>query len=194
VHLAVFGGTFDPPHNGHLALALFARELLPADRILISVSNNPLKSTCGASDRQRLAMAELLSLEVNRTGMDSAVSGWELQQQGPSYTVDLLRHIRSSYPDAHLTLVIGEDSYLDFPRWRDPEGIFALADVAVFRRRGDAGSDVLAEDSRVRCIAFEAPVSSTMVRELAAAGKSLRGIVPESVMQYILSEGLYRGA
>lgn len=175
-------------------MALFARELLPADRILISVSDNPLKPACGASDRQRLDMAELLSLEINRTGMNAEVTGWELQQPRPSYTVDLLRFVRSSHPDANLTLIVGEDSYQDFPRWRDPEGIFALADVAVFRRRGEDESDEIAGDSRVRCIAFDAPVSSTMVREFSATGKSLRGLVPETVMQYILSEGLYREA
>ncbi|TCD48162.1 nicotinate (nicotinamide) nucleotide adenylyltransferase [Chlorobium sp. N1] len=194
MRLAVFGGTFDPPHNGHLALALFARELLQADRLLISVSDNPLKPLRGASDGDRFAMAGLLSSEINRTGSDSEVSGWELQRPRPSYTVDLLRHFRSLHPDASISLVVGEDSYADFHRWKDSREIFRLAEVVVFRRGSSEGNACGGEDGRVRRIEFASPVSSTMVRERIIRGESVRGLVPEQVLQYILSHRLYREA
>ena len=98
MHLAVFGGSFDPPHNGHLALALFAREILAIDRIIISASNNPLKLNRLESDGHRKRMAMLLSSEINSTGACSEVSGWELQKKEPSYTVDLLLHLHHRYP------------------------------------------------------------------------------------------------
>lgn len=194
MRLAVFGGTFDPPHIGHLALALFARELLSLDRLILSVSDNPLKPGRGASDEDRLAMAQLLSLEINRTGEDSLVSGWELSRPRPSYTVDLLRHVRDLHPDAHITLLVGEDSYADFHRWRNPERIFDLAEVAVFRRAAEGAAEGLAEDKRVRVVEFSAPVSSSMVRSRIERGESVAGLVPGPVMEYIRRRGLYREA
>jgi len=87
VRIGVFGGSFDPPHNGHLALCLLAREQLGLDRLLISVSKNPFKSSSDAPDSQRKIMARLLAAEINVTGDFVAVSDWELDRSGPSYTI-----------------------------------------------------------------------------------------------------------
>lgn len=196
MHLAVFGGSFDPPHNGHLALCLFARELLEIDRILVSVSNNPFKKNRCTADAHRKSMAELLSLEINLTGACCEVSGWELEKRGPSYTVELLHYVHSLYPNARLTLLLGEDSVRELSTWKDYEQLILLCDIAVFRRASAGFSTPLTEtpyrNGVLRFIDFANPVSSSDIRELAAAGQSITRYAPLSVCRYISRHGLYR--
>ncbi len=195
MHLAVFGGTFDPPHNGHLALCLYARELLEIDRILLSVSNNPFKQHRSVSDEHRKRMAECLSSEINLTGSCSQVSGWELEKQRPSYTVELLKYARQLYPHDRVTLLVGEDSFREFHSWKDYEKLFSLCDIAVFRRASTEGSapppEVLQLKGSIRVIDFAYEVSSTEIRELISAGQSVSGFVPPRVNRYIIEHGLY---
>ena len=195
MHLAVFGGTFDPPHNGHLALCLFARELLEIDQLIISVSNNPFKPHRGAGDVHRMSMAMLISLEINRTDSCSCeVSGWELEKQQPSYTVDLLRHLHARYPHDQLTLLVGEDSFREFSSWKEYERLLLLCDVVVFRRSSTEMSrlpDLSPNAKPIRFIDFACPVSSTEIRELEGAGNSISRLVPASVRGYITGHALY---
>lgn len=195
MHLAVFGGTFDPPHNGHLALALFARELLKIDRIIVSVSNNPFKQRRGTADEHRKRMASLLSSEINLTGWSSEVSLWELEKRTPSYTVDLLHYIHELYPHDRLTLLLGEDSFREFNSWKAYERLYSLAEICVFGRASSSGEP--APVSRVgtegmRFIDFAYPLSSTAIRELAASGQSIAPYVPSSIARYIAEHNLYR--
>ncbi len=199
MHLAVFGGTFDPPHNGHLALCLFARELLEIDRMIISVSNNPFKQNREAGDFHRKHMAELLSSEINRVGSCCEVSGWELEKQLPSYTVDLLRYLHARYPSDRLTLLVGEDSFREFSSWKEYEQLFLLCGIVVFRRSSKEmdglprpPSNIQHWREAIRFIDFAYLVSSTEVRELAGAGKSISRLVPASVHRYINRHALYR--
>jgi len=198
VHLAVFGGTFDPPHNGHLALCLFARELLDIDRLVISVSNNPLKQNNKAGDVHRKRMAELLSSEINSTGSYCEVSEWELEKRQPSYTVDLLRYFHTCYPNDTLTLLVGEDSFREFSLWKEHEKLFCLCRIVVFRRTSTDESlsppDILHGKRAVRFIDFSYGVSSTEIRELVAAGTSLAKLVPSSISRYISTHALYRSS
>ena len=194
--MAVFGASFDPPHNGHLALSLFARELLGLDRIIISVSNNPFKQNRGTTDGHRLRMAELLSREINGTGVSSEVSGWELEKKQPSYTVDLMRHLHHLYPTFKLTLLVGEDSFREFSLWKEPEVLFSLCDIVVFSRASTRQSEPQPEAIRhkgeIKFIDFTSPLSSTLIRDSVAAGLSLSRLVPPSVYRYITEHGLYR--
>ena len=195
MHLAVFGGTFDPPHNGHLALCLFAKELLQIDRLIISVSNNPFKQHREAGDGHRMRMAELISSEINRTGSCCEVSGWELEKQHASYTVDLLRYLHARYPHDRLTLLVGEDSFREFSSWKEHETLLLLCDVVVFGRSSiemSRTSCLTPNAVATRFIDFVCPVSSTEVREVAAAGKSISRLVPDSVRRYINQHALYR--
>ena len=198
MHLAVYGGTFDPPHNGHLALCLFARELLAIDKLIISVSNSPLKQNREADDVHRMHMAELISTEINRTGSSCEVSRWELEKQQPSYTVDLLRYLHACFPHDRLTLLVGEDSFREFSSWKEYKKLFVLCDVVVFRRSSTAMSrfpgfppDDLHSREATRFIDFAYPVSSTEVRELECAGTSISRLVPASVHRYITRHALY---
>ncbi len=196
MHLAVLGGTFDPPHNGHLALCLYARELLEIEKIIISVSNNPFKHSRGATDQQRKCMAEHLSSEINRTGTSSQVSGWELEKRQPSYTVDLLKYIRQLYPHDRVTLLVGEDSFREFHLWKDYKQLFSLCDIVVFRRTASEVSaplqNSLQQNGSIVVIDFACEVSSTEIRELVASGKSVSRLLPPSVNRYIIENNLYR--
>ncbi|MEI7694208.1 MAG: nicotinate (nicotinamide) nucleotide adenylyltransferase [Chlorobium sp.] len=189
MHIAVFGGSFDPPHNGHLALCLFARELLEIDWIIISVSNNPLKLGPKVEDYHRKRMAELLSSELNETGFCSEVSSWELEKKKPSYTVDLMRHIHDRYPSDKVTLLVGEDSFTKFPLWKEHERLSELCDVVVFKR--DSGLPQRGQ-SVFRVIDFTCPVSSTEVRRRVKAGESFSRVLPSSLFRYITTQKLYR--
>lgn len=199
MHLAIFGGTFDPPHNGHLSLCLFARELLEIDQLIISVSNNPFKKNSEAGDAHRMHMAELISSEINCTGFCCEVSRWELDKQQPSYTVDLLHYLHARYPHDRLSLLVGEDSFREFSSWKECEKLYLLCDVMVFRRSSTVPTsppglspDVQQLKVAVRFIDFESPVSSTEVREAAGAGNSISRLVPASLHRYIAEHALYR--
>ncbi len=195
MHLAVFGATFDPPHNGHLALCLVARELLQIDRLIVSVSNNPFKQKRAAADVHRMCMAELLSREINLTGACSEVNRWELEKKQPSYTVDLLRYLRDLYPTDRLTLLVGEDSFREFSLWKESEQLYALCDIVVFGRatieQGVIPHETTERCGAVRFIHFDCRLSSTVIRDLLAAGHSISRLVPASVLEYITEHGLY---
>ena len=191
---AVFGGTFDPPHNGHLALCLYARELAGVDRLIVSVSKNPFKGPSDASDADRLAMAEFLVDEINAAGEFAEASDWELRQPGPSYTIDLLRHVAELYPGDDLLLLVGEDSYRHMPQWKSATEIPKLCDIAVFGRSGgELAAPSCGEPLPPAMLYdFDMPVSATEIRRLIAAGMPITHLVPPSIAEYIASRGLYR--
>ncbi len=194
MRLGVFGGSFDPPHNGHLALCLLAREQLGLDRLLISISKNPFKSSADASDSHRKEMAGLLACEINSTGDFATVSDWELQRPGPSYTIDLLRHLRQESGNPELVLLVGEDSYREMPGWNSSDAIPGLCSIAVFSRHAAfSGKDPLAGIlPPARFLDFDMPVSATEVRELMKNGQSAARLLPPSIAAYIDANGLYR--
>lgn len=196
MHLAVFGATFDPPHNGHLALCLFARELLDVDRLIISVSNNPFKPSGARADVHRKRMADLLSQEINLAGSCSEVSGWELEKRQPSYTVDLLRYLHALYPTDKLTLLVGEDSFRELPSWKEYEQLFSLCDIVVFTRASTQHAPfppgTMLRKGALKVFNFDCRISSTDIRDRVAAGLSISRYLPSSVDRYIHDHDLYR--
>ena len=200
MRLAVFGGTFSPPHNGHLALCLYARELLHIDRLVVSVSNNPLKDAPELSDRSRIRMAELLAEEVNKTGAVAEVCSWEINRGHPSYTIDLIAYLDEIYSSPDITLLIGEDNYLSFRQWKSWEELIRRCTIAVFGRKtddeegaGKAGLESLHE-KKFRRVDFNLPLSSTAIRLSIMSGEDCSGQMPSSIWQYIVENGLYRHA
>ncbi|ABL66687.1 nicotinate (nicotinamide) nucleotide adenylyltransferase [Chlorobium phaeobacteroides] len=196
MHVAVFGGTFDPPHNGHLAMCLLARELLHIDKVILSISNNPFKLLRSDHDDHRKNMVGLLASELKKTELPAEVSGWELQKKTPSYTVELLRFLRTEYPDVQLTLLVGEDSYREFPLWKSYEELVLLCRIAVFRRVPP--EQIAHREQRlemignVRFIDFDCPISSTTIRADIASGRPVTAKIPSAINRYIIDHRLYR--
>ena len=121
-----------------------------------------------------------------------AVDDAEINRKGLSYTVDTLEHLAARHRGAELFLLLGEDALAGFSKWRDPERIRALATLAVMTRAPGAGYQSSSLDGAVRVSTRRVDVSSTEIRERLAAGKSIKGFVPEGVEQFIEARGLYR--
>lgn len=195
MHLALFGGSFDPPHYGHLALAETARKELAVDSLLISVSRNPCKTASVAEDRFRLDMTRLLAGEINRTGGACRVDDWELNRPEPSYTVDYLRHIHATMVFSRLTLLLGEDNAQGLAEWKEVAEIARLSEIVVCRRQmnpsGSAEQMMQLPIPVTAVLELDVPVSSTGVRERIATGMALSGLVPPSIEAYIRHHRLY---
>jgi nicotinate-nucleotide adenylyltransferase len=187
VRLGVLGGTFDPPHVGHLLAASDAFETLTLDRLLfIPAAAHPFKGdSVGATPPQRLDMLALLIADDARFGIDTI----EIERAGLSYTVDTLADVARRYPDAERFFLIGEDLVDQLATWRAPERLPALAEIVVLAR-GDA-PDADAQPFR-RLETRRVDVSSTEIRARVRAGLSLHGFVPDAVAAYIRDAGLYR--
>lgn len=186
--VGVFGGTFDPLHLGHLAIAEWARGRLGLARVLLVPAGRPphkrTRRVTGAE--HRLAMARLAA----RGNSGFSVSPIEARREGPSFTVDTLRELKARENGAKLYLVIGEDSLGEFSTWRDPGGILALATLVVATRSGGHPRRA----GWPPCVWLGNPrleISSSTLRRRAREGRSLRYLVPDPVIAYILRHRLY---
>jgi nicotinate-nucleotide adenylyltransferase len=195
VRLGVFGGSFDPIHHAHLIVARLAIEQLGLDRVLFLVAGaQPFKQgRHAATAAQRLRMVELALEGIP----DCVADGRELLRPAPSFTVDSLRELKREQPPAELVLIMGADVAGGLSGWREPEQVRALAKLAVCARTGPqpAGSgpwasDVQPFDAEIRIPAID--ISSTAIRNRAAAGLPLTGWVPLAVADYIVASQLYR--
>ena len=187
MRLGVLGGTFDPPHVGHLLAASDAFEALALDRLLfIPAAAHPFKGdSVGATPQQRVDMLTLLIGSDVRFGIDTI----EIERSGLSYTVDTLTDLARRDPDAERFFLIGEDLVDQVATWRAPERLPQLAEIVVLAR-GDTPD---ATSGRFRRLATRrVDVSSTEIRARARAGLSLHGFVPDPVAAYIRDAGLYR--
>ena len=186
MRIGILGGSFDPIHHGHLILARAAREELGLDLVIfIPAHASPHKTgDFATSGQERLAMVRLAI--DSEDGFES--SDIELHRPPPSYTVDTLRQLRAAHPKDEFVLLIGADNVAKFGTWREPEEIRHLADIAVLDR---AGSGIPHQWPVVRRLV---DISSTDIRARVAAGRSIRYLTPDSVYDYIASEGLYRPA
>jgi nicotinate-nucleotide adenylyltransferase len=185
----ILGGTFDPPHMGHLILAQSAYEALGLDQVIfIPTSIQPHKiNKVGTPGDIRFKMLQLAIDNDPRFG----ISDVEIGRPGISYTVDTFAILRAQYPEDSLYLLMGSDNVVDIAVWKDPEQLFALCKVAAARRPDYNPTGPYA--NRVRY--FEMPsiqLSSTLIRKKVKEGKSIKYLVPASVEDYILSNGLYR--
>jgi nicotinate-nucleotide adenylyltransferase len=192
VRIGVFGGTFDPPHVGHLLMATDAREALKLDRLIfVPAGAQPFKigTPPVASGQDRLEMVRLAVADDANYVVDDA----EIKRKGLSFTVDTLEHLSERNPAAQLFLLLGEDVLAGFEQWRNPARIRELATLAVVRRADASGSRVDPIAPGVLTVSTRrVDVSSTEVRERRRAGKSIKGLVPESVERFIDVRGLYR--
>jgi nicotinate-nucleotide adenylyltransferase len=188
--IGLFGGTFDPPHVGHLVLAECARDRLRLDEVrFIPAGQPPHKRGARITPaRHRVAMARL----AVRGHPAFRVSTLEARRGGPSFTIETLREVAAAAPRDRLYLLMGADSLDEFGAWREPEAILRLATLAVAGRPGAHG-----RRRSARRVAWldnaEIAVSSSLVRARVRAHRSIRYLVPDAVAAYIARHRLYRG-
>ena len=201
MNIGVYGGTFDPPHWGHITAARAAMEQLGLDKLVLIPDRVPPHKALpegSASPEQRLEMAALATAEL---GKRAEVSDRELRRSGPSYTSDTLAALRREYPEDTLWLLMGSDMFLSLQTWHAPEGIMSLARIAPFSREAeDESAAFAAQKARLEreygaqiCIVQNPEVrelSSTEVRAALAAGQG-SNLLPPAVYGYVLREHLY---
>lgn len=203
MRIGLFGGTFDPPHTGHVLAASDAYEALSLDRLLfVPAAQQPLKKGLHhATADDRMAMVRLLSEGDPRFDVDAI----EIERSGLSYSVETLEAFASRFPGDERFLLVGADVVATFAMWRAPRRIAELARLTVLQRetkgkavekaalvgalRAITGDDLpapLVLDTR------RVDVSSTEIRERVRLDRSLHGFVPDAVARYITERGLYR--
>lgn len=180
--IALFGGAFDPPHVGHVAVALAVKEQFDVERLIVYVAEHPAHKEMHLPIETRAELAR------------AAFPDDDVQIDPYPRTIDLLR--AESFDDP--LFVIGADQFCEFLAWKEPDAVLELAQLAVATRPGfpqtrlDAVLDRLRHPERVRFFAIEPnPAASRDLRELAAAGAPLTGLVPDAVWQLIRERGLY---
>lgn len=196
--VGILGGTFNPPHIGHLVCAGAAREQLGLDHVLLMPVFVPPHKTVlddpGATERLelcRLAVADDPGL---------AVSALEVQRGGPSFTVDTLAALHDQDPGNELTFIVGGDMAQSLPTWREPGTVLSLAALAVAEREGIGRQDVLDRLAVLPAAAgrvafFDMPrldLSSSLIRRRIAEGRTVRHLVPAAVEARITERGWYR--
>lgn len=192
--IGLMGGTFDPVHMGHLAVAEEARDALALERILFMPAGTPPHKPAGevTATHHRVAMVAL-AIEDNAAFELSRI---EVDRPGPSYTVDTVERLAK---EADVTVILSAETFRELPTWHEPERLFAAASVAVVPREGYPSPDPAwlsatfpGRDGRVRYL--EGPrldLSSTDIRTRVATGRSIRYLVPPAVAAYIAANGLY---
>jgi nicotinate-nucleotide adenylyltransferase len=199
VRIGILGGTFNPPHLGHLICAQEAYLQLGLDRVTLIPARIPphkaVEDEPGAEHR-----LELCRLAIRGDEERLAVCDLEIARDGPSYTVDTLEALHSSAPDHELYLIVGGDIAAGLPDWHEPERVLSLATLAVAKRRGTpraAVDDALGSlQGGERTRFFRMPriaISSTMLRERVKTGQPIKYYVPDRVAGYIKRHHLYGG-
>lgn len=203
--IGVYGGTFNPPHLGHLTAARAVFDLLKLDKLLLVPAGMPPHKALPAGSptaEQRLEMTRLAGEQLG-LGDRVEVLDLELRREGKSYTADTLAQIKELYPEAELWLLMGTDMFLTLQTWHEPEAIFALAGIAAFGRTEEDTEELFSVQREylyrtypnARIFTLTIPgvvdISSTELREQLAAGRGANLLAP-AVYGYILREGLYR--
>lgn len=187
--IGIYGGTFDPPHKGHVTIAKQAMKQLGLDCVYFIPAYIPphKQQRSSTSAHHRLKMLK----SVFRKRKKFKVSPIELRRRGISYTVDTLNLFKKRFPKAVLVLIIGADNLLQFNTWKSPKTILRLASLAVYKRKGfnlpikKTTPDFIILKGRMLL------VSSTEIRNTIERGYSIRNHVPNSVDRYIKQHSLY---
>jgi nicotinate-nucleotide adenylyltransferase len=199
VRIGILGGTFNPPHLGHLICAQEAYLQLGLDRVTLIPArippHKPVEDEPGAEHR-----LELCRLAIRGDEKRFDVSDIEITREGPSYTVDTLEELHSRAPEQELFLIVGGDIAAGLPSWHEPARVLSLSTLAVAKRRGTPQTAVTEALSTLpggeRTRFFRMPrigISSTMLRDRARSREPIRYYVPDAVENYIDQHRLYSG-
>ena len=206
MQLGIFGGSFDPPHVGHLLVAQDAIAALSLDRLMVvPTGTQPLKQRHRTDAIHRLAMVQRCFEGVAHAEVDPI----EVDRGGLSFMVDTVDHYRAQFPAAVIHLLIGEDVVATLPQWRNPERLLAMVELVVLTRAsapagdappfrasepgGSSDASLPGNASARRLATRRVDVSSTEIRERVRHGLSIKGFVPDAVAHYIASTALYSG-
>lgn len=189
MRIGIFGGTFDPPHVGHLLVASDVHAALELDRLILVPSADPphKQGRVVATAEQRLEMTRAAVRGDPRFEVDDV----ELRRSGASYSVDTLREMRERHAGAELFFVIGVDQMREMHSWREPHEVARLACLSVVTRDGDAPDEGGPFPHRLVHVT-RIDLSATDIRRRVREGASIRYFVPEGVREIIEREGLYR--
>ena len=201
MRIALFGGTFDPPHRGHLSVARASAVFLSLEEVLfVPTGRQPLKlhGSITTPYESRFAMVELLC-----AGADKRFAASRLEEpgenNGPNYTIDTLRRFRTGASSAEVFVIVGADSFLDIRRWREPDALLAIAEWIVVSRPGfslaELGPMRLTQEQRGRVHLLETvheEVSATEIRRRIAAGEDCSELLTPEIAEYIEQHRLYR--
>jgi nicotinate-nucleotide adenylyltransferase len=197
MRLGIFGGSFDPVHHGHLALARASQRQVALDEVwFMPTAVQPLKARGPqAGDKDRVEMLRLATSDQPAW----RVCTLEIDRGGRSYTIDTMRQLHEELPEALLFFLIGADALRDVAQWKEPREIFRLATPLVVHRPGEARPDLAAlgalctAETRPQVVDMPlADVSSTEIRRRVAAGESLESLTPKAVCDYIETKSLYK--
>ena len=194
LRIGLFGGTFDPPHRGHIAVATDIADSLELDHVLwIPASHPPHKSLSDkAPFRLRLEMTRAVLATDSRFKIDQT----EAEDAQPSYTVETVQALKERYPEDTLFLIIGTDQFCQLNEWKNPEKLLGLVDLVVMDRYGQSGQDCVppipGADRACFVSVRKVDISSTEVRVAVKNGLSLNALIPSAVEKIIVREGLYK--
>lgn len=184
--IGILGGTFNPPHIGHLILAKEAQEQLGLDKVFFIPTNNPPhKKNKQLGSKQRFMMTELAVLGNSKF----QVLDLELKRKGKSYTVDTIVELKNKYPKDKFYLVIGSDLARNFKSWKSPEKIKKMVTIIVAKRRGISFRNSK-EFKQVDITQIE--LSSSQIRQRLKKGRTIKYLVPKKVESYIKKNNIYK--
>ena len=196
--IGILGGTFDPPHVGHLWLATLAADELHLDRVLfMPAAQPPHKRRAGMSSITERLLMTRMAISGNEAFELSTV---EVGRAGPSYTIDSVQELLRTYAGASLFLLMAADTLAQIDSWREPDGLLSLVEWAVGPRPAAPATDASrlrerfgAAAGRIHLLSGPSlDVSATEIRRRVAAGRAIRYLVPQAVEEMILATGLYR--
>jgi len=198
MRIGILGGTFDPVHYGHLLIAETCRELLRLDQVrFVPALQSPLKVDQPGADGH--ARADMIQLAI--AGCPAfVVDRRELRRTPPSWTLDTLQSFRAEFSGAELVLLLGADSLKDLPRWKQPDEITRLAEIAACNRPGqpeltaETVASWLGPDLASRVIPVQIPgidISSTEIRQRIRSNRSIRFLTPRAVEAFLVEHRLY---
>lgn len=192
----LYGGTFDPIHNGHIKVVQAAKNFLQLDQVIfIPAGDPPHKADKQITEKEhRLAMVQMVAEQV-----EAQVSCWELLKQEKSYSVETIRHFQAEYPENEIYFIIGADSFYDMPTWWHYEELMGLCNFVVVSRPDYEKETLLSKfkgtEKPPRVFFLDdifVDISSTEIRERVAEGKDISKLVPPEVAAYIEKHHLYQ--
>jgi nicotinate-nucleotide adenylyltransferase len=182
--IGLLGGTFDPIHNGHIAIAKTAIQQLKLDKLFLIPAGNPWQKSEITDAKYRFEMVQKVGKDLEKV----EVLDIEIAKPGPTYTFETLQELHKKYPTSEFILILGSDAVSGIDTWKEPNLVKTLARIYVVQRAGDFTQDWHFDHIQMSPI----QISSTQIRDKVMNNESISELVPKSVNEYISTNGLYK--